>query len=394
MINWDLWLLVIFYVILLIIFRIFRNKFEVQWKIFALYKTKWGIKLMDKIAKKWPKTLGILGVISIWVGFIGMVITTGFIIWATYQYLFIPKADVALAPLLPGVSISDKLPVLSFWHWIIAILFVAVIHEASHGIYARLKNVKIKSSGFAFLGPILAAFVEPDEKQLAKKPIKDQLLVFSAGPFSNILQGILIFLVLIFVFIPLASSMTEIKGIVVGEVNNSLAIANSGIEKGHVIEYINGHKINNTEILFSILDDKKPGDVVNVVANGTEYNVTLSPRIEDSNKSRFGITFSSYNLELKDKFKPYAWVHKIVGWLGMLLFWTFNIAVGVGLFNLLPLGPVDGGRMFYAGLTKFTSKEKAMKILSYVSFIILFLILVNMWPFILRLFKFILSPLM
>ena len=349
---------------------------------------------MDKIAKKWPKTLGILGVISIWVGFIGMVITTGFIIWATYQYLFIPKADVALAPLLPGVSISDKLPVLSFWHWIIAILFVAVIHEASHGIYARLKNVKIKSSGFAFLGPILAAFVEPDEKQLAKKPIKDQLLVFSAGPFSNILQGILIFLVLIFVFIPLASSMTEIKGIVVGEVNNSLAIANSGIEKGHVIEYINGHKINNTEILFSILDDKKPGDVVNVVANGTEYNVTLSPRIEDSNKSRFGITFSSYNLELKDKFKPYAWVHKIVGWLGMLLFWTFNIAVGVGLFNLLPLGPVDGGRMFYAGLTKFTSKEKAMKILSYVSFIILFLILVNMWPFILRLFKFILSPLM
>src|SRR3989338_7206917 len=176
--NYDLLLLILFYIVLLIIFKIYRNKFEVQWKVFALYKTKLGIKLMDKIAKKFPNLLNFVGYVSVFIGFVGMILISVFIIFATYKFLFVPKAEAALAPLLPGISISDKLPILSFWHWIIAILIVAIVHEFSHGIYARLRNIKIKSSGFAFLGPILAAFVEPDEKQLQKRKVKDQLFVF------------------------------------------------------------------------------------------------------------------------------------------------------------------------------------------------------------------------
>src|SRR3989338_4777484 len=130
--NYDLLLLVLFYIFLLIIFRLYRNKFEVQWKVFALYKTKIGIRLMDKIAKKFPKSLNFFGYISVIIGFIGMVVTFIFILYETYKYLFIPKSEVALAPLIPGVTISDKLPALSFWHWIIAILIVAIIHEFSH----------------------------------------------------------------------------------------------------------------------------------------------------------------------------------------------------------------------------------------------------------------------
>ncbi len=166
--NYDLLLLVVFYLLLLLIFKLYRKKFEVQWKIFALYKTKIGIRLMDKIAKKFPNFLTLSGYVSVFVGFLGMIITLAFIFYSTYKFLVVPEAEAALAPLLPGISVSDKLPILSFWHWIIGILIIAIVHEFSHGVYARLRNIKIKSTGFAFLGPIMAAFVEPDEKQLKK----------------------------------------------------------------------------------------------------------------------------------------------------------------------------------------------------------------------------------
>ena len=45
-----------------------------------------------------------------------------------------------------------------------ALAIVAIPHEFAHGIFARLNNLRVKSSGFALFGPILAAFVEPDEK--------------------------------------------------------------------------------------------------------------------------------------------------------------------------------------------------------------------------------------
>ncbi len=62
-----------------------------------------------------------------------------------------------------------------------------VVHEFSHGVVARAHDINVKSSGLAFFGPILGAFVEPDDKELKSKPYKSQLSLFAAGPFSNII---------------------------------------------------------------------------------------------------------------------------------------------------------------------------------------------------------------
>jgi len=349
---------------------------------------------MDKIAKRFPKLLNIIGYLSVTLGFIGMIITLIFIIYETFKFLFVPKAEVALVPLIPGVAISDKLPMLSFWHWILAILVVAVIHEFSHGVYARLRNIKIKSSGFAFLGPILAAFVEPDEKELKKRGTKDKLFVFSAGPFSNILLALVVILFLSFVFVPIGNSVTEINGIMISEINDTLPIKESGLESGHVLQEVDGIKITNLSVLTDILEKKSPGDIVLVKANNSFYNVELSQNPKDNTKAILGISFSSYKVDLKERFKPFSWMYKVFAWFGMLLFWIFNISLGVGLFNLLPLGPVDGGRMFHAVALKITKNEKkAIKALSIISLIILAMILINLTPFIVRLLKFVVSPL-
>jgi membrane-associated protease RseP (regulator of RpoE activity) len=41
-----------------------------------------------------------------------------------------------------------------------------------------------------------------------------------------------------------------------------------------------------------------------------------------------------------------------------LLLWVYILSLGIGLANLLPLGPVDGGRMLQTALHKTTGSEK------------------------------------
>ncbi|MBU2497131.1 MAG: M50 family metallopeptidase, partial [Nanoarchaeota archaeon] len=61
---------------------------------------------------------------------------------------------------------------------------------------------------------------------------------------------------------------------------------------------------------------------------------------------------------------------------------------GIGLVNLLPLGPLDGGRMLLITLPLFTKNEKAVKrIFNIISFISLLIILVNFLPWIVSFFQ-------
>ena len=162
MVNYDILFAFMFYALLIVFFIRHRKKFEVQGGIFALYKTKLGIRLMEKLSKFFPKFLKFLGILGVVIGFIGMITIFIILIDGVIKIFTLPEAPPTVAPLLPGIKIPG-LPRLSFWHWIISIFIVAVIHEFSHGVFAKLHKVKVKSSGFPFLGPILAALVEPDE---------------------------------------------------------------------------------------------------------------------------------------------------------------------------------------------------------------------------------------
>ena len=373
--NYDLALLLVFYLILYIIFRKYRSKFDVQWKVFALYRTNIGIKLMEKITRKDQNKniiisgvlaiiigfiiflygyltsnsiiigigaiiiilgaliaipLKVLGYVSITIGFLGMAFTLFFLVKSAYSLLFVPEAPPGLAPVLPGVSI-EGLPKLSFWHWIISILIVAVIHEFCHGIYSRLIKVKIKSTGFAFLGPILAAFVEPDEKQLSKKKTSEQLHVLSVGPFSNIILAVIILLSLIFIFSPIASAMVDVNGVEITSIDENMPISKARISEKDIIRTINGIKIDDINKIKIVLSDFKPGDKVNVGTDNGEYELELGASKEG--KPILGVNIAGYDTDVKEKYK---FIHPIYLWIGMLLFWLFNISFGVGLFNLLP----------------------------------------------------------
>lgn len=393
--NLDITLALIFYSLLVLYILKHKSKFEFHGKIIALYKTKLGLKLMDRISRTCPRILRFLGYISIITGFAGMILIFYLLFKGTFDLLFIQGSLPAVAPVLPGIKVMPGLPVLSFMHWIIAILIIATIHEFSHGIYARLYKIKVKSSGFALFGPILAAFVEPDEKQLAKKNKKVQLAVFSAGPFSNILTGFLFIAAMVFITLPLQSAVFVSDGITVNGLLEGYPMQETGVNIPFTINQFNEHEVNDYNDFAESTADLMPGDVAIVGTSKGNFSIIAAENPENSSKGFIGVSnFIINQVPNEEVVSKYgSFVPPLVDWTHMLFFWLWVVSWGVGLFNLLPLGPVDGGRMLLTGLTAITRNEKkSKKYWSIISLVSILLILINLAPYLWQLLLFILKP--
>ena len=385
MVNWDLVSIVVFYGLLLLVYFRFKKKFETH-GIVVMYKAQWGIKLMDRLAKPFPRFLNFISRVGVFVGFAGMAFIFYFLTKETLKLIFIAGTQPALAPVLPGVQIAGA-PVLSFWHWIITIFVAAVIHEFSHGVVARLYNVKVKSSGFAFLGPLLAAFVEPEEKELEKKTKMQQLAVFAAGPFSNLVLGGFIFLILMFMVAPFVSQIYDTQGIIVHQTLDGYPVNESGIEVPFTLLAMNGEETLGFDSFVSVTDNIMPGDTVVLSTDKGEYTLVPVANPDNASKAFFGVSGFEEKVVLKDNYSFLAPFTGFIDWVKLLLVWLFLISVGVGLFNLLPLGPVDGGRMFYTlSLAVFKKESHAKKSLWIATIFCVSLIFINMIPWLEKLF--------
>jgi len=208
----DIGLLVIFFVLISFFLYKRRNNIKKEgWLL--LYKTRWGMNLIDRIGEKYTKTLKFLSYVAISMGYllmISMLYLFGKIIYIYIAYPSIVKAIkippiTPLVPYLPQVFKLDFLPPFYFTYWIIILAIIAITHEFMHGIFMRRYNVKIKSTGFGFFPfffPIfLAAFVEQDEKSLNKASPFKQMAILAAGTFANVLTAILFFAVMWLFFI-------------------------------------------------------------------------------------------------------------------------------------------------------------------------------------------------
>jgi membrane-associated protease RseP (regulator of RpoE activity) len=196
--------------ILLVIFLVFvssflyRNRTKIKRQgLLYLYHTSWGVRLIEKTGRKYKKTLAFFSHISVWLGYVLMVVMVylfGRIVWL---YAFNPAVVEAvkvppitpLIPYLPQIFNLNFFPPFYFSYWILILGIIAISHEFFHGIFAAHKGIKTKTTGFGFFPfflPIFqAAFVELDEKVMNKKSNFSQRAVLSAGTFANVLTGIL-----------------------------------------------------------------------------------------------------------------------------------------------------------------------------------------------------------
>ncbi|MEA3378903.1 MAG: site-2 protease family protein [Nanoarchaeota archaeon] len=339
---------------------------------------------MDKIASQYPRFSKFIGILGIITGFGGMLFIFIFLIKETIGFLAVPGSQPPLAPVLPGISIPGA-PALSFWHWILAIFFVAIVHEFAHGIQARVHNIKIKSSGIAFFGPILAAFVEPDEKQLEKKSRIKQLSVFAGGPFSNLVFGIIFLLIFVLVLGPISSSVFHPAGINVGSFIEGYPAESSGLEVPFTIETINGNSSLDFAGFTDLITKIKVGEAVSLGTDQGAKTIIAGVNPDNDSKGFIGITAFSQKKEIKSESMILKALARCLLWFNLLVFWLFVINIGVGLFNLLPLGIVDGGRMFLTVATAIFQKKTALRIFSIITWLCLTLIVINLLPWMIKL---------
>src|SRR3989344_4863061 len=235
---------------------------------FSMYRTKLGLRLMDLWAKKYTKFVRFLGYLGILVGFLGMILISYSLVSNIYHLFTKPEAVPGVGLVLPFKA--KGVFFVPFFYWIISIFVIAVVHEFMHGLIARANNLKVKSSGFAFLGlviPIIpAAFVEPDEKELRKRPHKEQLSVFAAGPFSNIAIAFLFLGIISFILTPIANALIEPNGIKINDYVESkeskFPAESSGMKIGEIIQQVDGNPVPYVWNLSAALRAKKTNDVV------------------------------------------------------------------------------------------------------------------------------------
>lgn len=266
---YDLTFLVIFAIFVSIFLHSGKKNIKKE-GLLLLYKASWGIKLINYVGKKSPKTFRILSYISITIGYIlmvGMLFLLGRIVYlytfpSFVQAIKIPPL-LPLVPYLPQVFGLSFLPPFYFTYWIIVLVIIAIPHEFAHGIFAAYNKIKIKSTGFGFFPfffPVfLAAFVEPDEKKMEKKSIFSQLAVLSAGTFANLLTAILFFGFL-WIFFSLAFAHS---GVVFDTYPYTVVSASS-------VTMINGLILNNPTY-GEILNLSKGNGFNKLEAGGQEY---------------------------------------------------------------------------------------------------------------------------
>ena len=269
---YDISFLILF-TLFVVIFLWKRKKNLQREGIMYLYRTKVGVKFINYIGTKYKRTLRVLSFLAVISGYVLMLSMVYFLGKLLYIYFFVPEIVRAikipplmpLIPYLPSLFKVDFLPPFYFTYWIIAIACIAVFHEFAHGIIAKRYGVDIKTTGFGFLGPFLAAFVEPDEEQMQKKTKFQQIAVLSAGTFTNLILALIFFLMLagffVFAYVP------------AGAMFNSYA---TGIVTIGGISMIDGVGVSNptAEGLLATIAQNDLTDDLFLGSNGNQLNLT------------------------------------------------------------------------------------------------------------------------
>ena len=386
-------------VIILLIFGLFvvvkRKRFDVEGKVVFLYKTKIGLKLMKRLAR-YKRLVNIYSTIGVFVAIAGV----GFVLYLFLPYLYLmitsPSTTFpAVAPLFPvsisihGIPVLVGVPIL---YILIAIIVLAALHEASHGVVALSKNIKIKSTGFGFLfGVLPLAFVEPDEKKIIKAKRLDRLRIFSAGAFTNVVLGF------VFLGLYLALSHFIVSANMVSYspyyldvstvINNSPASA-VNLPVNSTVSEINGNKFYSEQQVLSDLN-VKPGQYVNfTLANGSVYSMktTYNSSINNTYHSYIGVGgfFSlakppSFLIEpiSVTAFPNNSFPSQSLYWIDGLFLWLWVISFSLAIVNILPLSYlVDGGKIFFDAIGYVVKNEKkALSILNTVAFLFILLLI-------------------
>jgi membrane-associated protease RseP (regulator of RpoE activity) len=283
--------------------------------------------------------------------------------------------------LIPGLN-----PYLPWTYGWIALVLTIIIHEAGHGIVARVYGVRVESTGLVLiLGIPIGAFVNIEREELARTRLKEKSAILTAGPMNNmIVAGLSLGLLYIVVstLVPLPQQDGIQYGVEIMTVGDG-SLANSiGLEKGDVILDIEGDRVEHIEDLSRLLQSNLGNNVAITWRDTNDQEITkiasIPARVQP-NTGILGVTITNVSPDpefVLSRYKsafgsnpiaillpptmaegsvPYSdlMAPKYSSTLGSsfpiianFLFWLWFINFNVGIFNALPIGPLDGCQLY------------------------------------------------
>ncbi|HLC51041.1 MAG TPA: site-2 protease family protein [archaeon] len=375
----DLYTLSVLAFALFIGYVLYKDRKNIERKYYVLFirRTKRFGDIISDLAKAWPTYWKFLYTV-------GVFVCLYYMLQGVYL-LTLLASDIAtgavkqpgLQLILPTISATGSAGpgyiLIPFWFWIITLGIILISHEFSHGVIARAEKVKLKSVGLFLLAIFPGAFVEPEDRQVKKLGTLAKLRIFSAGSFANFLIASTILIFLSYVLWPIITD----PGIQVLDVKEGSAAALAGMKPGEIITGINGNEIQTSYneymagrgYFYEELGALELGERLSIATDKGNYNVAVG---ELNRAPSIGIQYApifTVNAEFL--------MSTVVPLFTMI--WILSFAVG--LVNILPMHPLDGGLMFEA-VAQRISKKHSKKIVKFVTYAVLFVLLYDFFgPF-------------
>ena len=284
---------------------------------------------------------------------------------------------------------------------LIALIITLVIHEAGHGIVARVHNIRVESTGILlFLGIPVGAFVNIEQELLVKASMKQKSAILTAGALNNMILAAISLITLYFVIstlTPIATSGESKTGVVVMSVNDGSLASKIGLSKESIIQTIAGQKVHGVDDLGNILRSNLGHNIQITWQDKTGQKITRSISLPPfaSNRGILGIAITDLTPNpslVLQRYKswftsnpiallapptlgqgmllvPYSdlmapkYESTILGTsfpiIANILFWIWFINFNVGIFNALPITFLDGGSWYSSLIESRTQKSKA-----------------------------------
>ncbi|WP_400215945.1 site-2 protease family protein [Methanobrevibacter smithii] len=343
--NGIYYYLIAFIVIWILAFGL-KNKltnhgFEIQFPLimWRTEKFKNFIKRMANLSPKFWKWFMNIGIV---ISYIAMIYITWTLVSSLSSMLETPSVSLVI----PGVEMPGSSIYVPLGYGLIALATVLIVHEFSHGILAIVEKINVKSVGLMLFAILPGAFMEPDEEEMKEANKSSKLRIYAAGSMANITLAVMALLIVSAVGSYVIPSTFEEDGIEVDRLVGD-SPASKVLKEGMIIESIDNHKVHDSNSYVNAVNNLKPGQNITIGTNEGDYSIILDKNPNNESKGYMGIQAAKH-YELNDG------VASIYGdtlpwiWFGVLeLFqWICILNLGIGLFNLLPLKPLDGGHMF------------------------------------------------
>lgn len=255
--------------------------------------------------------------------------------------------------------------------------------------------------------------IAPYDRQFASKPVWDRILTIFAGPAMNF---ILAFFILLAAGLIAGKPVDEAK---IGKVVEDGPAAVAGLQKDDQVLSINGKDVEKWDEMTEIIrEHPKESLTFTINRDGTEKDITVTP---DERKNQDGelegviqvyaptefsvshaIKFGAVEtvqwtklifVALGDLFTGKVGIDQLSGPVGIysytdqaaqlgtviLLRWAAVLSINLGIFNLLPLPALDGGRLLFLFVEALRGKpvdKNKEGLFHFIGFALLFLLMI------------------